>query len=65
MTRRSENVPESPSSALQTMYFCGAFAARTVRAVTHLDVDTEQCRRAAERGQDCAPVDAGNHDAPA
>jgi threonine aldolase len=26
-----------------------AFAARTVRAVTHLDVDTEQCRRAAER----------------
>ena len=26
-----------------------AFAARTVRAVTHLDVDTEQCRRAGER----------------
>lgn len=31
MSRRSENVPESPSSALQTMYFCRAFAWRTVR----------------------------------
>ena len=26
-----------------------AFAARTVRAVTHLDIGTEECRRAAER----------------
>jgi len=27
---RSEKVPESPSSALQTTYFCGAAVARTV-----------------------------------
>ena len=31
ITRRSEKVPESPSSALQTTYFCAAFAPRTVR----------------------------------
>ncbi len=30
MIMRSENVPLSPSSALQTMYFCGASVRRTV-----------------------------------
>jgi hypothetical protein len=30
MIMRSANVPESPSSALQTMYFCGPSASSTV-----------------------------------
>jgi hypothetical protein len=30
MVMRSEKVPESPSSALQTMYFCAACAPATV-----------------------------------
>ena len=31
MIMRSEKVPESPSSALQAMYFCVAFCSSTVR----------------------------------
>ncbi|MNQ64078.1 hypothetical protein D3C85_784820 [compost metagenome] len=31
ITMRSEKVPESPSSALQTMYFCAAWQPATVR----------------------------------
>ena len=46
ISMRSENVPESPSSALQTMYFCAA------RLVEHgLPLDAGRERRAAAAAQ--------------
>jgi hypothetical protein len=55
MVMRSEKVPESPSSALQTMYFCAACCARH-----RLPLDTRRKRRTAAPAQ--ARVDQRLHD---
>jgi threonine aldolase len=49
--RMAEGAPDAATvvaRAKEQGVLVGAFATRTVRATTHLDVTSEQCRRAAE-----------------
>jgi threonine aldolase len=49
--RMAEGAPDAPTivaRAQEMGVLVSAFAARTVRAVTHLDVSREQCRQAAD-----------------
>jgi threonine aldolase len=49
--RMDETAPDAATivaRAQETGVLVSAFAARTIRAVTHLDVDGDQCRRAAD-----------------
>jgi threonine aldolase len=49
--RMAEGAPDAPTivaRAREKGVLVSAFAARTVRAVTHLDVSREQCRQAAD-----------------
>jgi threonine aldolase len=49
--RMAEGAPDAATvvaRAKEEGVLVGAFATRTVRATTHLDVTGEQCRRAAE-----------------
>ena len=49
LAERAPDAATIVAHAREAGVLVSAFAARTVRAVTHLDVSREECRRAADR----------------